>query len=94
MKFIIGDDEFDFDPNKMTNVEGMAIEKVTGMTFGEWTESLKTGSMTAQTALVWVIQKRQNPTLRFGEVEFEMGAVQVIQDEDPDPKDEASEATV
>lgn len=86
MRLTIDGEVYDFDPGKLTNVEGMAIETVTGLMFSEWAEALQKGSMTAQTALVWVVKKRQNPTLRFSEVEFSMDSIEVEQDE-ADPKD-------
>ena len=70
MKLTIDGEVFEFDASRMTNVEGMAIEKATGLLYAEWAEALSKGSMMAQTALVWVIKKRQEPTLRFDDVVF------------------------
>ena len=71
MKFLIDGETVEFDTERITNVEGMAIERVTGMLFGEWGELLNKGSMLAITALVWIIRKRQDPPLRFDDVLFE-----------------------
>lgn len=90
MKITVDGTPYEFDMDRMTNVEGMAVERVTGMLFSEWAETLRNGSMLALTALVWVIQKRTNPPLRFQDVSYEMAGL-VIEDEDAadaDPKDE------
>lgn len=79
---------------RLTNVEAMAIEKVTGLELGEFHAKLQSGSALALTAWVWVMAKRQEPTLRFSEVEFDMAELakqrQVVEgeeetDEEPDP---------
>jgi hypothetical protein len=70
---------------RITNIEGMALEKATGMTFGEWGQALESGSMLATTALVWLVMRREQPDLRFGDVEFDPAELNIEQD---DPKDE------
>jgi hypothetical protein len=65
----------------LTNVEAMAVERATGWDGAEIQERLDKGSALAFTALVWVHAKRQEPTLRFGDVEFDMSAV--VRDEPP-----------
>ena len=82
---------------RLTNVEAMAIEKVTGLELGSFHEKLKAGSALAMTAWVWVLAKRQEPTLRFGDVEFDMAELAKQQeqaaaseeepeiDDEPDP---------
>jgi hypothetical protein len=37
--------------------------------------------MEALAALVWIVQKRTNPELRFSEVDFEIGSVEIDEDE-------------
>jgi hypothetical protein len=91
VKLTIEGEAFDFDPQKLTNVEGMAIENVTGMLFGEWADALTKGSMLAQTALVWVVKKRKEPTLRFGDVSFDLSSIS-IQEDPADPKEPAEDS--
>lgn len=55
---------------RITNKEAMAIERATGLDFGEWQDKVDSGSVLAQTALVWVIRRRDDPTLRFDDVEY------------------------
>lgn len=63
---------FEFDPGiRLTNVEAMAMERVTGWVgIAEFNEKMKARSTLALTAMVWVQVKRIEPTLRFDEVEF------------------------
>jgi hypothetical protein len=84
--------ESDASKIKLTNVEAMAIEKVTGLDLGDFHTRLKAGSALAVTAWVWVLAKRQEPTLRFSEVEFDMtelaeqeGPTGEEIDDEPDP---------
>lgn len=94
MKILVDGEAFEFEQERITNVEGMAVERATGMLFAEWAEALTKGSMLAQTALVWIVKKRQQPTLRFDDVVYESLVVEDAEAE-PAPKDddEASTAT-
>jgi len=78
---------YEFDQDRITNVECMAIEKAAGMTTGEWEEALNTGSALAVTALVWIVQKRDEPTLKFDEVEFSISSLNIERDEEPEGKE-------
>lgn len=58
------------DPKKILNVESEAVEKVTGMRFPEWNNAVMEESTTAIHGLLWVLLKRENPTLAYNAVEF------------------------
>ena len=81
MKLTVKGIEYEFSEDSLTNREAMDIEKVTGGSFGQFTEALKDGSTLALTAMVWTVQKRDNPSLRFGDVEFTFGELEVVNDE-------------
>lgn len=66
---------WDFDPMKLMNVEAEAIERHTGMTYGDWTEKVTEGSMLALHGLLFVLLKRESPTLKWAEVEFSLSEV-------------------
>lgn len=69
----VGERVFVFDNDQFGNVELMAIERETGMTTLEWQLKLVSGSVTASTALVWMLRRRHGePHLPFDEVEFDM----------------------
>lgn len=59
-------------PNKMLNPEAEAIERHTRMTFQEWSEAVTNGSMLALHGLIFVLLKRDVPTLKWDEVVFSM----------------------
>jgi hypothetical protein len=44
--------------------------------------------MSSMTALVWMLQKRENPELRISDVHFKMGDVRGIHDEEQLDQDE------
>jgi hypothetical protein len=69
--------EWRFRGDKLMTTEAEAVEKVTGMTYAEFGERLLNGNPTARRAVVWVMRKRTEPTLRFGEVDFPMGALRL-----------------
>ena len=81
MNITIAGVKYEFDSEKLMLSEARSIEKVCGCTFQEWSERLQSGSMEALAALVWIVQKRENPELRFSEVDFPIGSVEIDEDE-------------
>jgi hypothetical protein len=77
MKISVDGNTYDFDAESMRNDEAMLIEKQCGVTFKQWGELLEQGSVLAMTALVWIIQRRENPALLFEEVRFEFSSLEV-----------------
>src|SRR3954471_19535886 len=69
--------EWPFNPDKLMSSECEAIEKVTGLTYQEFAVKILDGSVTARRALLWVLLKRTEPTLRHSQVGFPAGAVVV-----------------
>ena len=65
--------EWPFEPGDLLNVEANAIKKLTGMPFGEWTKAMHDGDPDAYHGFIWVMQKRENPTLRSQDVQFRVG---------------------
>ena len=87
MKITVDGEVLQLDENlRITNVEGMDIERVTGMLFPEWAQALTKGSMLAQTALVWVLRKRVDENLRFSDVVFREVTVEDEQESPDGPK--------
>ena len=62
--------EWDIDVGKLLSPERIAIEKLTGMTWGEWKIALSKDSVIAMHALLYVLLKRNDPTLTPGAVQF------------------------
>jgi hypothetical protein len=84
MKITVSGIAYEYDSSKLMLSEARAIEKVCGCTFQEWSERLQTGSMEALAALIWLVQKRDNPELRFSDVDFEINSVEIEEDEEPE----------
>jgi hypothetical protein len=93
VRFRVGDHIYDYEPGSMTNSEAMAIEKVMGKTFDQWMKDLTAGSMYATTALVWHLQRRENPGLRFDDVTFTLGDFDIVPDEETTSDTPATGAT-
>jgi len=63
-----------FDPNKLMSPECEAIERVTKMDYAQFTAKVAAGNALARRAIVWVMLKREHPTLKFEDVSFPYGA--------------------
>jgi len=57
--------EFSFRPRKLVSAEAEALEDATGWTFDEFGQKFLAGSMKAKRAALWVLMKREQPTLKF-----------------------------
>lgn len=64
-----------FKPERLMSAEAEAIERQTGWTYEEFGERLIKGSVTARRALLWVMLKREEPTLRYSQVDVPSGSV-------------------
>lgn len=64
--------EWTFRPGKLLNVEAEEVERRTGMDFSTWVQKLPplTVNMTALHGLLYVLLKREIPTLKYDEVGF------------------------
>lgn len=66
---------WDFDPMKLMNAEAEVIERRTGMMYGDWSSQVTQGSMLALHGLLFVMLKREEPTLKWDEVQFNLSMV-------------------
>jgi len=65
-------------PGKLLSPEVEAIEDVGASgwdTFDEWGQKFMKGNRRAYRALLWILLKRENPTLKFNEVSFSPDSV-------------------
>lgn len=69
-----------FEPLKLMSPEAEAVERLTGMPFNKWVEQVQEGSVTAIHGLLWVLLRRDNPTLKYDAVQFSMGEVDFVLD--------------
>jgi len=98
MRFVANGVKYEFDDTKLTFAEGKALQGKTKMTLAEVQEAVQKFDVVAVQGLVWVAMKRQDPTLRFEDLEDEaLGSFEFLEDEEippveeqtPDPTDAA-----
>jgi len=73
---------WDFDVNALMTDEAELIERHTKMTYGEWSNALNRGSMLAYRALLFVYLRRDNRALKWADVQFRAGDVDIEYDDD------------
>jgi hypothetical protein len=59
-----------YNPRKLMSAEREALERRTGEPFAEFTQSVVKGSSVARRALLWVMLKRDHPTMKYDDVDF------------------------
>jgi len=64
--------KWDFAPEKLMSPEAEAIERNTGMTYAEWGTAVTKGSVLALHGLLFVLLKRDIPTIKWDDVQFSM----------------------
>lgn len=71
---------FTFKPNRLVSAEMEAIEDLTDWTYVEFGEKFLAGSMKAYRAALWVLLKREHPTLKARDLSFTAEEVSVAYD--------------
>lgn len=66
---------WDVSPNKMPLPEVKAVQRASGLKFGEWADALVSADVDLIHALVWAMLKRQVPTLTIEQVDFTMDQI-------------------
>lgn len=66
---------WEFQPYKLMSPEAELIERRTGMAFSDWARVVTEGSMIALRALLFVLLKRTDPTLKWEQLQFSMSEV-------------------
>lgn len=69
--------EWEYKSADLPSGEAEDIEDAIGSTFVEWQTSLLQGGAKARRALLWVLLKRDNSSLKFGDVSFQLGELSV-----------------
>ncbi|GAA2092298.1 hypothetical protein [Actinomadura alba] len=74
-----GGDErrWEYKAEDLPSSEAEDIEDATATTFDEFQVALLKGGARARRALLWVLLKRNTPGLRFADVSFRMGELQI-----------------
>ncbi|WP_327679477.1 hypothetical protein [Kitasatospora sp. NBC_00458] len=68
-----GSDEprrFKYQPTKLMSAERERLEKLTGRDFSDFTHGVVRGNALCRRALLFILLKREHPTLKFDDVDF------------------------
>lgn len=78
--------EYDGHIDHLDIEEAEAIEQVTGLSFGDWQDAMRSRSARALRAFIWVLRRRDEPALRYNDVRFRMDALDyVLLDDEGNP---------
>lgn len=72
-----GGEEHVFDRGRLMYTEVAEIEKVTGLSYGEWERELGRHSITAIAALVHVLRRREGQASDFAAMQFNAAALEI-----------------
>jgi hypothetical protein len=72
----------EFELGRLMLSEAKAIQKVTGFTMGEFEKRLELGDVECIAALIWVALKREQPDLRYDDVDGDLSTFEPVEDED------------
>lgn len=76
MKITVEGLVYEWDQDEAENTDLIALESATGLTIAEWSDALARGSMTAVTALVWLLRRNHGePDLALSDVKFRIGSL-------------------
>ena len=81
----------DFAMDTVTNLEAMMVEDLTGWSVDKWGQQIAEGSARGLTTLIWILRRRNDPDLKFGDVVFNLTELE-MEDDDEAPKDPGGEA--
>jgi hypothetical protein len=79
---------FDFHVERLMSFEAEALEEAGGgqwETVHEWANKFDRGSMRAIRAALWIMLRRQQPTLRFSDLVVRVNELKVEEDPEPEP---------
>jgi hypothetical protein len=65
--------EWDWAPYKMQSPDAELIEQLSDMLFSEWIDAVTAGSMRARHALLFVLLRKEQPGLKYDELQFSYG---------------------
>lgn len=61
---------FPYNPRKLMSVERELIEKISGKLYAEWSQDVVRGGSRARRVLLYIMLKRQHPTIKYDDVDF------------------------
>ncbi len=69
--------EYQFKPKKLMSPEAEAIERIVGKPYAEAVQAVMQGSALARRALIYTLEKRAHPSLKWTDFTFPFDAVEV-----------------
>ena len=74
IRFTLNGEKFEFDDNRLSNLEAMQVKKVTVDHWqpSEMFEAFRTGDVEACTVVAWLARRRAGEDVKFSEVEFDL----------------------
>lgn len=94
MKVTVDGQVYDYDANRLMVREAMELQQRTGMNLSRWQVGLQEGDPQAILGLVYLVKQRAGEKPVWDEVDFDLGAVEIEDDEadEPGPKGAAPDA--
>lgn len=74
----LGDERHEFDRRKLMYTEAAEIEKVTGLSYAEWSAQLGKASITAIAALLHVLRQRDGQPSDYKQMQFAAADLEVV----------------
>jgi hypothetical protein len=74
------DEKYDFEPSRLMTAEAEAIEDLKNVkweSFEEFGQLFLKGNAKAHRAALWICKKRLDPTLKFADLVYPLGALQI-----------------
>lgn len=77
MELKIGEDAYPFDLDELRNDEADALERLAGCSITEFTKRLRGGYSSAMTQFVWLMKRRDDPSIKVSDIRFRLSDVSV-----------------
>lgn len=85
MKLIVNGKAYYYDESRLLNTEAIALQKATGMSVKGLGDALKEADPVALTAVVWLAMRRAGENVRFDDLEFDLGSIEIEEEPAPEP---------
>lgn len=72
LRFTIDGTKYEFDDQRLLNIEAIALQKTVGFKAPEWFEGIQAFDAEAVTGLVWLAKRRAGEDVRFTDIVFDL----------------------
>lgn len=91
MKVSVDNQVYDYEQAKLMLSEAYALKNMTGLTAPSWQRALSEFDPQAVAWLVWLVRTRSGEKVEFGELDFDLGTVEIL--DAPQPEGEPVDPT-